>query len=119
MTKQELEKLDKELDQEEKNLVNQLNRIANKNPFVKGSFQVRMPNYGDEDDENTQEVTDLERNFALEQELEGRLNSIRKTKQKIKEGTYGKCDNCGVEIKPERLKAMPDATKCITCAVKT
>lgn len=118
MTKGELEKLDKDLEQEEKNLINQLNKIASKNPLVKGGFKVRVPNYGDEDDENTQESIDLGTNFALEQELESRLNSIRKTRQKIKEGTYGQCDNCGVEIKSERLKAMPYAIKCVACAAK-
>ncbi|MEK7138650.1 MAG: TraR/DksA C4-type zinc finger protein [Patescibacteria group bacterium] len=118
MTKQELEKLDQGLEQEEKSLVDQLNRIANKNPLAKGDFNVRVPNYGDEDDENAQETIDLDKNFALEQELESKLNSIRKTRQKIKEGTYGKCDKCRSDIAPERLKAMPEAVKCITCAVK-
>lgn len=117
MTEQELQKLTKDLEQEEKNLIDQLNRIADKNPLAKGDFTVRVPNYGDEDDENTQETIDLNKNFALEQELEFRLNSIRKTREKIKEGTYGKCDNCGSDIAPARLKAVPDATKCITCAV--
>lgn len=117
MTIDELEKLDKYLEQEEKSLVDQLNRIANKNPLVKGDFEVRMPNYGDEDDENTQEIVDLDRNFAMEQEFEIKLESVRKTRQKIKEGTYGQCDHCGLQIPPERLKAMPNATKCITCAV--
>lgn len=118
MTKEELEKLDKELEQEEKSLIHQLNQIANKNPLIRGDYQVRVPNYGDEDDENTQESIDLDRNFALEQELESKLNSIRKTREKIKEGTYGQCDNCRVEIPVERLKAMPSATECITCAAK-
>jgi|SRR3989344_3204739 len=116
MTNQELEKLDKDLEQEENKLIGQLNRIANKNPLVKGDFEVKMPSYGDEDDENTQESVDLDINFAMVQELESRLKSIRKTRQKIKEGTYGKCDNCGSEIPQERLKAMPEAFKCITCA---
>jgi len=116
MTPDELQKLDKDLEKEEKNLTDQLNRIANKNPLAKGDFTVRVPNYGDEDDENTQEITDLDKNFALEQELESRFNSIRKTRQKIKEGTYGKCDNCGAEIASKRLQVKPDAVKCITCA---
>ena len=115
MTQDELEKLDKTLEQEEKSLVEQLNRIASQS---KGDFTVRVPNYGDEDDENTQEAVDLGRNFAMVQELESHLNSIKKTRQKIKDGTYGKCDNCSVEINSERLKAMPNATKCITCAAK-
>lgn len=116
MTKDELQKLDNDLEQEEKSLIYQLNRIANKNHLVKGDFTVRVPNYGDEDDDNAQEAIDLDKNFALTQELESKLNSIRKTRQKIKEGTYGKCDNCGSEIPHERLKAVPEAAKCITCA---
>jgi len=117
MTKDELQKLDNDLEQEEKSLIDQLNRIANKNPQAKGDFTVRVPNYGDEDDENTQETIDLDKNFALTQELESKLNSIKKTRQKIKEGIYGKCDNCGSDIAPERLKAVPEAHKCITCAI--
>ncbi|HXK40952.1 MAG TPA: TraR/DksA C4-type zinc finger protein [Candidatus Paceibacterota bacterium] len=117
MDKQELEKLDKDLEKEEKNLIDQLNRIANKNPLVKGDFEVRVPNYGDEDEDNAREATDLDKNFALTQELETKLNSIKKTREKIKNNTYGKCDNCGSEIPTERLKAMPEAHKCITCAV--
>lgn len=117
MTKEELQKLDKDLEQEEASLVDQLNNIANKNPLIKGDFEVRVPSYGDEDDENAQEATELDKNIALVQELESKLNSIRKNRQKIKEGTYGKCDNCGSSITPERLKAVPEATKCITCAI--
>ena len=88
MTEQELQKLDKNLEKEEKSLVDQLNRIANKNPLADGDFSVRVPSYGDEDDENAQEITDLDKNFALEQELESKLNSIRKTREKIKDETY-------------------------------
>ena len=117
MTTDELQKLDNDLEQEEKNLIDQLNRIANKNPLASGDFTVRTPSYGNEDDENAQEITDLDKNCALTQELETKLNSIRKTRQKIKDGTYGKCDNCGSEIPSERLKAMPEAIRCITCAV--
>lgn len=116
MTNEELQNLNNDLEQEEKKLIDQLNRIANKNPKIKGDFSVRVPNYGDEDDENTQESIDLDKNFAITQELESKLDAIRKTKQKIKEGTYGKCENCGSEIMPERLKALPEAVKCITCA---
>jgi len=119
MTIDELRKLDKDLEQEEKNLIDQLNRIANKNPQIRGDFEVRVPNYGDENDENTQEAIDLDKNFALTQELETKLDSIRKTRQKIKEGAYGKCDNCGSEISPERLKVVPEAARCITCANNT
>jgi RNA polymerase-binding transcription factor DksA len=116
MTKEELKKLDEELAQEELNLINQLEMVANKNPLVQGDYEAKLPNYGDEEDENVQEIVEFEKNLALTKELEDKLNSIRKTRQKIKEGTYGKCENCGQDILYERLKAMPEATKCVTCA---
>lgn len=36
--------------------------------------------------------------------------------EKIAEGTYGECEECGQEIAPARLEAMPDALLCINCA---
>lgn len=119
MTKEELQKLYEDLEQEEKSLKEQLAKIADLNPEAKGDYKVRVPNYGDEDDENTMEAIDLERNFAMERELENKLNEVVKTKEKIKNGTYGKCDNCSVEISPARLKVRPIAALCINCAKST
>jgi len=34
----------------------------------------------------------------------------------IIKGTYGVCTQCGADIDPKRLKALPNATKCISCA---
>ena len=88
MTKGELQKLYEDLEQEEKRLREQLAEIAQQNPAVKGDFEVKVPNYGDEDDDNTLEATDLERNFVIERELENKLNEILKAKEKIKSGVY-------------------------------
>ncbi len=90
MTKEELQKLYEDLETEEKALKDQLNAIAHKNPMIKGDYEVNIPNYGEGEDDNAQETTDLDRNLALERELESRLKNIIKTKKKIKDGTYGK-----------------------------
>jgi DnaK suppressor protein len=34
---------------------------------------------------------------------------------RIDDGTYGECLNCGQEIGPKRLEAIPWARYCITC----
>ncbi|MCY4644871.1 MAG: TraR/DksA family transcriptional regulator [Bacteriovoracales bacterium] len=39
------------------------------------------------------------------------LNSI----QKVEEGTYGQCEDCGGTIPYERLKARPTSDLCIVC----
>ena len=88
MTKEELDKLYGDLEQEEKHLREQLSKIADLNPAIKNDYQVKQPNYGEHEDENAMEATDLERNLALEMELETKLHEILKTKEKIKNGTY-------------------------------
>ncbi|WP_353216527.1 TraR/DksA C4-type zinc finger protein [Sandarakinorhabdus sp.] len=35
---------------------------------------------------------------------------------RIEAGTYGICSNCGCDIAPARLAALPTATQCINCA---
>ena len=116
MDKDEFQKLYEDLELEEKRLRAQLAKIADPNPAVKNDSEVRMPNYGEDEDENATESTDLGINFALVREIENKLNEIVKTKEKIKNGTYGTCEKCSVEIPPARLKVMPIATFCINCA---
>ena len=90
MTKEESQKLYQDLEAEEKSLREQLDVIAQKNPLVKGDYEVRVPNYGEDMDENAREAADLDKNLILESELEARLNEVIKTKKQIKAGTYGK-----------------------------
>ncbi|MFW6110074.1 MAG: prolipoprotein diacylglyceryl transferase family protein [Patescibacteria group bacterium] len=41
---------------------------------------------------------------------------IQKALHRLHIGEYGKCENCGKKISPERLDAYPAATLCIDCA---
>ena len=63
-------------------------------------------------------ATDLyDREFSLEL-AEGereRLFALDEAIKRIDEGAYGKCDSCGGAISKQRLKAMPQAKKCIKC----
>jgi DnaK suppressor protein len=43
------------------------------------------------------------------------LKKVRKSLQKIEDGTFGECEDCGVEISYNRLKARPTADLCIQC----
>jgi len=43
------------------------------------------------------------------------IPKITKALEKMKEGEYGYCESCGVEIGYERLKARPVAEFCIDC----
>jgi DnaK suppressor protein len=39
--------------------------------------------------------------------------------ERLESGTYGRCENCGREIAPERLEAIPTARLCVTCKQAT
>lgn len=43
------------------------------------------------------------------------LQKVRKSLQKIEEGTFGECEECGAEISHNRLMARPTADLCISC----
>ena len=44
------------------------------------------------------------------------LESIDAALARIGRGTFGKCGNCGADIGPDRLEAIPYAAKCVGCA---
>lgn len=44
------------------------------------------------------------------------LQAIDAALARIEAGTYGICMECGEPIEPERLEALPTATRCIHCA---
>jgi DnaK suppressor protein len=46
----------------------------------------------------------------------GTLSQIETSLERIEEGTYGQCEECGVKIPKSRLNAIPYATLCVRCA---
>jgi DnaK suppressor protein len=46
------------------------------------------------------------------------LREIATALEKLKEGTYGKCERCGKPIGVKRLEAMPSARLCVACKIK-
>ena len=44
------------------------------------------------------------------------LLQVKHALQRIKQGEYGECEECGAEINAKRLKIMPYTTLCIKCA---
>lgn len=55
---------------------------------------------------------------ALIKEGESELLQIHHALERIEEGTYGICTDCGNKIAEGRLRAMPYSTLCIGCAEK-
>jgi RNA polymerase-binding transcription factor len=58
---------------------------------------------------------DRELDYTLEENSEHVLAEIDAALERIEDGTYGTCSNCGKPIAPERLEARPWATLDIDC----
>lgn len=102
----------KDLLAQKERLEKELGAIAKK----KGKkFDVVYTDYGNSDEENAEEHMRYTFNLALDRNLEKLLGQTMVSLDKIRVGTYGVCEGCGIAIRPERLEAFPAAAYCITC----
>jgi DnaK suppressor protein len=71
-------------------------------------------------DDGDWSVIDLSEDISLKQLSTHRENLLKidEALRKLKEGTYGKCEDCGEEISDKRLKVIPFAIYCIDCKEK-
>ena len=53
--------------------------------------------------------------FATRELLLERVNRLSAALERISEGDYGACVECGGPISPARLNAMPEAQTCVRC----
>lgn len=72
---------------------------------------------GEVRDVEEQSVDDFvqEVDFALMQMKSETLRKIDEAIQRLEQGRYGICVECGIEIAPARLKAVPFAAACRSC----
>ena len=73
------------------------------------SMPIHMADIGSDNFE--QEFT-----LSLMQSEEGTLDQIESSLERIEDGTYGRCEECGVKIPKTRLNAIPYAALCVKCA---
>ena len=62
-----------------------------------------------------QENEDREMSFATRSLLVERANKLAEALERLREGEYGTCQECGEQIAPARLRAMPEVTTCVRC----
>jgi DnaK suppressor protein len=53
--------------------------------------------------------------IATARALRANLRDVERALTKLDDGTYGRCDRCGLPIGEERLDAIPWALLCIDC----
>ncbi len=71
---------------------------------------------GDGDDfSEAQELTRREIGFATRELLIERVQRLRAALDRLRDGEYGTCVECGEEIAAARLRAMPEVQTCVRC----
>ena len=76
---------------------------------VLSSMPIHMADLGSDNFE--QEFT-----LSLMETEEGTLGDIEAALERVEDGTYGVCEECGVKIPKKRLNAIPYASMCVKCA---
>ncbi|HEY81700.1 MAG TPA: molecular chaperone DnaK [Dehalococcoidia bacterium] len=100
------------LEEERKRLVDELEQLkANASP--RDERREGSP-FGKREEEAT-EALELEKRLVLEKRINEQLADVEHALHKFEEGTYGRCDNCGQQIDPARLEALPQASLCMQC----
>jgi RNA polymerase-binding protein DksA len=78
-------------------------------------YQTTFPEIERDQEQNADEMEIYESNLATDETLKSELKKIDTALSRIKSGEYGFCTNCKKEIPLERLKAYPQAERCLDC----
>lgn len=95
-----------------------LAQISDQRGGVLGRAEAAADHFERREDSSAQVATERELEFAIGEREVGELAMIDAALARIEAGTYGDCLVCGVAISAPRLKASPEAPRCIACQEK-
>jgi DnaK suppressor protein len=68
--------------------------------------------------EGTTEAVERISSTAAARSIAAALAEVDRALEKVDEGSYGLCDDCGQLVGSERLEAIPSANLCVTCSAR-
>jgi len=71
--------------------------------------------YGNHMADDATEVYEQAKELALHENARQLLDQVIDALDRFEQGTYGICENCGEEIDPARLEALPYVNLCLRC----
>lgn len=120
MEKEFKEELKQELENRKEELEEILSSFSGKDPTVKGNWKTEFPEFGGSNfrkDEESDAVEEYNNLLPAEHRLELKLLDMKRALEKINRGeNFGICEKCGKSISQERLKVIPEAKFCYSCA---
>lgn len=97
----------------EKQLRKKLDELQSRLSRIKSDAEQE---HSPDSEEQAQERENDEVVDAIGDETRHSIQEITQALQRLEDGTYGECENCGNRIAPGRLEALPEAQRCINCA---
>lgn len=116
LSKEKIEYFAKKLEDEKKQLEEELGHIGKKNPDILGDWEVSSDDFNfDSADKSdlADSFEDLGNRIAIEDVLEEKLIYVNEALQRLKKKAYGVCLICKKPIQEKRLEAYPAAKHCI------
>lgn len=80
--------------------------------------KVQVENQGGDFIDVAADSLEHELNYIFEEREREKLQNIEQALNRIKDKTYGECDECGDDIELERLLALPFTRLCLDCKSK-
>ena len=108
----EQEKLLKSFHERKAQLLEEIRQeVFNRSKDEYGSQYIEVKDVGDQSVTNLLESLNLQLAGIQQEELK----NIERAEQKVQDGTYGTCEECGAKIGRHRLAAVPFAVLCHRC----
>ena len=95
-----------------------LGQMSDQRGGVLGRAEAAADHFNRREDSSAQVATERELEFAFGERETGELALIDAALARIDAGTYGECIDCAVPVPAPRLKASPEASRCIPCQEK-
>lgn len=111
-TKEQIKQIDKLLYERQRHLLAEIQAQAARNGDQ--HYADMAGNVADTGDDSVADLL-IDLDLATVDRDVNELREIDAAYARMREGTYGICDDCGNEIAFKRLAANPTATRCIAC----
>lgn len=120
MDKKLIQELKQKLEGQKKAFEQELQKIATRDPVLKGDWDTKFPkSNGGVGSQALEDAADQVEQYSnalsVEYNLETRLRDINLALGKIEREEYGVCEKCKKPIPEDRLNVFPEARHCNQC----
>lgn len=92
-----------------------LNQLASLRGGPIGRVEASAEHFERAEDSRAQVASERELEFAIDARESAELDAVEAALQRIEDGSYGVCIDCGVDIPAPRLHATPETPRCLAC----